>query len=111
MDKVIYAFFAIAAATASYFWGHQAGQETAQKQHIQQKTLKMAENISHQIQYQTLIELNKVDELQLLVKSRILADKTQLEVQLADPAIQNKALLKDAIATANQVLMKSNEQP
>jgi hypothetical protein len=104
MEKVFYGFLGLVLITAGYFLGVQSGQHKMQGVQQQQMAMQRAESISQHIQYATLLNLGKTDELALLLRSRILAEKTQLEMDLANPDLMNNRLLKDAINTADSVL-------
>lgn len=104
MDKVLYVVMGIVLTTVGYFWGVQSGQQNMQTVEMQQDAMQRAENISQHIQYFTLLNLGKTEELKLLLRSRVLSEKTQLEMQTMDPSLSGNLLLKDAIATADSVL-------
>jgi hypothetical protein len=108
VDKLFYGFLGLVLIAAGYFLGVQSGQHNMQSLQIQQTAMQRAESISQHIQYATLLDLGKSDELKLLLRSRILAEKTQLEMDLMDPTLSQNRLLKDAISTADSVL---NSQP
>ncbi len=93
----------IAATVISYFWGQQVGQERAGKLYQEQTTIHTVEQLGQDIQSYTLINLEKLEELKALLKSRILSNKTALESQVADQESKNK-LVSDAVFTANSVL-------
>ncbi len=104
MDKILYVVLAAVLTAVGYFLGVQSGQQKMQAIELQQSAMLRAENIGQHIQYVTLLNLGKTDELKLLLRSRVLSEKTQLEMQTMDPALSDNLLLKDAIATADSVL-------
>lgn len=104
MDKVVYVIFSLAVAVSCYFWGVQSGQATAQQVEAKQQAVQRAQSLSEQLQYVTLLKLEKTDELNVLIRSRILSEKTRLEMDLARPELADNTLLKDAVKTAQEVL-------
>jgi len=104
MDKVIFAIFVVTATAAGYFFGMQHGQDKANKVQYQQEALKRAETISQLIQYHTLLDLDKSDELSVLIKSRVIAERSQLEMQLTSKELERSALLADAVKMADTIL-------
>ncbi|NVJ59051.1 MAG: hypothetical protein HWE27_01610 [Gammaproteobacteria bacterium] len=106
MDKIVYVIFALAVAVSCYFWGVQSGQAKAQQAEVQQQAIQRAQSLSEQLQYVTLLNLEKTDELNVLIRSRILSEKTRLEMDLARPELAENKILKDAVNMAQQVLIK-----
>ncbi|MEE4243857.1 MAG: hypothetical protein V2I33_00510 [Kangiellaceae bacterium] len=104
MDKVIIVFVILACSVASYFFGVQQGQTSVKQLEVQQTAMRQSETITSFAQYLAMLNLGKTDELSLLIKSRILAEKTQLQAKMASEELSNKKILQATIETAEEVL-------
>ncbi len=104
MERIVIIIVAIFASVATYFWGMQNGQQQTRELQRHHANLQKAEMLSEQIQYQTLLKLGKTDELNVLLKSRILTEKAMLEGEVARGNNKSERILKDAIEMAELVL-------
>jgi|GEM_PF-3745426 len=103
MNYLISSILAIAAAVAGYFWGLNQGQAKAQETQSQLDISRQTQQLGEHIQYLTLTQQNKLSDLEMLLKTRMVAQKVQLKA-LSETTSYQKNMVDSTVATADQLL-------